>query len=349
MNLEQRLQSFEILSVFLQDFLNNENNPRKSWYSKFENAINESFLFNGWFTKENVLKSISGIAYILNKRNLEQLRINSVEVKQPKTIAVIMAGNIPAVGFHDLACVLLSGNKVLIKLSSDDKIIIPFLLEVLIDIEPNFKDYILFSQNKLESFDAVIATGSNNSSNYFAYYFGKYPHIIRKNRNSVAVLDGKENKADFLKLGADIFNYYGLGCRNVSKLFVPKNYSFDHFFESIFEFARVIENKKYANNYEYNRAIYLMTQEKFLDNNFLIIKHENKLLSSPIGVLFYEEYEQLNDLENHILSISDQIQCVASTIEFNQFTKVNLGETQSPGFFDYPDGVDVMKFLNEIN
>ena len=138
MNLEQRIQSFEILSVFLQDFLNNENNPRKIWYDKLEQKINESFLYNGWFTKENVKKSISGIASLLNDKNLSQLKVNYNEVKIPKTIAVIMAGNIPAVGFHDLACVLLSGNKVLIKLSSDDKIIIPFLLEVLIDIEPKF-------------------------------------------------------------------------------------------------------------------------------------------------------------------------------------------------------------------
>jgi hypothetical protein len=349
MNLEQRIQSFEILSVFLQDFLNNENNPRKIWYDKLEQKINESFLYNGWFTKENVKKSISGIASLLNDKNLSQLKVNYNEVKISKTIAVIMAGNIPAVGFHDLACVLLSGNKVLIKLSSDDKIIIPFLLEVLIDIEPKFKDYILFSQNKLTGFDAVIATGSNNSSTYFHYYFGKYPHIIRKNRNSLAVLNGAESIEDLAKLGNDVFDYYGLGCRNVSKLFVPKNYSFNLFFESIYRFGNVIENKKYANNYEYNRAIYLMTQEKFLDNNFLIIKEENKIMSSPIGVLFFEEYNDLNDLENQLLSLKDQIQCVASNSAFKQLTSINFGKTQSPGFFDYPDGVDIMKFLRELN
>jgi hypothetical protein len=349
MNLEQRIQSFEILSVFLQDFLNNENNPRNILNDKLEQKINESFLYNGWFTKANVKKSISGIATLLNAKYLNQLKEINKEVKTPKTIAVIMAGNIPAVGFHDLACVLLSGNKVLIKLSSDDKIIIPFLLEVLIDIEPSFKDYILFSQNKLSGFDAVIATGSNNSATYFHYYFGKYPHIIRKNRNSLAVLNGAESIDDLAKLGNDVFDYYGLGCRNVSKLFVPKNYSFNLFFESIYRFGNVIENKKYANNYEYNRAIYLMTQEKFLDNNFLIIKEENKIMSSPIGVLFFEEYNDLNDLENQLLSLKDQIQCVASNLAFKQLTSVNFGETQSPGFFDYPDGVDIMKFLRELN
>lgn len=349
MNLEQRIQSFEILSVFLQDFLNNKNNPRKIWYDKLEQKINESFLYNGWFTIENVKKSISGIISLLNPNNLNSLKEDNYEVKIPKTIALIMAGNIPAVGFHDLACVLLSGNKVLIKLSSDDKIIIPFLLEVLIDIEPRFKDFILFSQNKLADFDAVIATGSNNSSTYFQYYFGKYPHIIRKNRNSIAILTGNETTEDLIKLGNDVFDYYGLGCRNVSKLYVPKNYSFNLFFESIFPFGNVIENKKYANNYEYNRAIYLMTQEKFLDNNFLIIKQDNNILSSPIGVLFFEEYEKLNELETQLISLKDHIQCVASNAKFKQLTTVNFGETQSPGFFDYADGVDVMKFLHQLN
>ena len=349
MNLEQRIQSFEILSVFLQDFLNNDNNPRKTWYELLNKKINESYTYNGWFTNENVRKSIYGITKLIDPKFLNQLKDSVIENKNPKTIAIIMAGNIPAVGFHDLACVLLCGNKALLKLSSDDKILIPFLLEVLLDIEPRFKESILFSQNKLSNFDAVIATGSNNSSTYFHYYFGKYPHIIRKNRNSVAVLTGKETSEDLESLGNDVFDYYGLGCRNVSKLYVPKNYSFNRFFESIFNYCKVIENKKYANNYEYNRAIYLMTQEKFLDNNFLIIKQQNNSLSSPIGVLFFEEYDDLSNLENQLVLLKDQIQCVASNLDFDNITTFRFAQTQCPGFFDYPDGVDVMKFLNELN
>ncbi len=347
MNLEQRIHSFKILSLFIRDFLNNPDDSKKEFHQLNE-TINEASIYNGWFTKNNILKSLKGICNLIDTLDHVQLKDNFVEPENPKTIAVIMAGNIPAVGFHDLICVLLSGHKILIKLSSDDKIIIPFLNSVLIDIEPNFKNHIYYSQNKLSDFDAVIATGSNNSSSYFEYYFGKYPHIIRKNRNSIAILNGKETKEDLELLGNDIFDYYGLGCRNVSKIFVPKAYSFNQFFESIYSFSYVIENNKYTNNYEYNRAIYLMTQEKFLDNNFLILKHEKEQLSSPIGVIFFEEYNNINELEQLLNSKKLQIQCVASNFPIESTFTLKFGETQSPDFFDYADGVDVMNFLSNL-
>lgn len=349
MTAEQRLNAFEGLKQFLVAYLNDDKGY--ALYNKFSDLdakLHDAQLYNGWFTKENVLKSLSGITHLLNKADLQKALAQGSDPLHLKVVAIIMAGNIPAVGFHDLLCVLLSGNKALIKLSSDDPIVIPFLLDILVLIAPYFKEQITYSENRLSNFDAVIATGSNNSSNYFETYFGKYPHIIRKNRNSVAIITGKESKEELALLGTDVFDYYGLGCRNVSKLYVPEGYVLDPFFESIFSFGAVIDNKKYANNYEYNRALYLMGQHKFLDNNFLVIKEDTTQLTSPVGVLFYEQYKSINELIANLKNHKDQIQCIASSIKLEGVETVEFGGTQSPGFFDYADGVDVMEFLGSL-
>ncbi|MDP2387939.1 MAG: acyl-CoA reductase [Bacteroidota bacterium] len=349
MTAEQRLNAFEGLKQFLEAYLNDDKGYTLSdKFGDLDAKLHEAQLYNGWFTKENLLKSLSGITHLLNKTDLQKALAQGRDPLHPKTVAIIMAGNIPAVGFHDLLCVLLSGNKALIKLSSDDPILIPFLLEILVLIAPDFKEQMAYAENRLSNFDAVIATGSNNSSNYFETYFGKYPHIIRKNRNSVAVITGKETAEELAALGPDIFDYYGLGCRNVSKLYVPEGYVLDPFFESVFNFGYVIDNKKYANNYEYNRALYLMGQHKFLDNNFLVIKEDATQFTSPVGVLFYEQYKNTNELIANLKSNKEQIQCIASSIKLDGIETVEFGGTQSPGFFDYPDGVDVMEFLGKL-
>src|SRR6185437_195226 len=270
--MEKRVQVFLKLKDFLSDFLGERTNSSyKAKYEQLEGLIKETYSYNGWFTDEFVKKAMKSIVQLLEPTNLKKFIKEIKEHKAPKTVAVIMAGNIPAVGFHDFVCVLLSGNKILIKPSSDDKILITFFAEFLMEIEPSLKDNILFTDGRLVNFDAVIATGSNNSALYFEKYFGKYPHIIRKNRTSVAILTGNETTEELNQLGNDIFDYFGLGCRNVSKLYVPKGYNFNKFYESIFSFSEIIQNKKYANNHEYNRAIYMLNQEKFLDNNFLIL------------------------------------------------------------------------------
>jgi hypothetical protein len=231
--MEKRVRAFTELNHFLSDFLGKkEKSSYQNQYEKLNQAINESFLYNGWFTKDNVLKALQGLVLMLEENTLKKFSTEIKEPKTPKTVAVIMAGNIPLVGFHDFLCVLLSGNKILIKPSSDDTILIRFFADLLTEIETSFKEKIFFAQGKLTNFDAVIATGSNNSALYFSTYFGKYPHIIRKNRTSVAILSGKETKEELTLLGNDIFDYYGLGCRNVSKLYVPKGYNFNMFFES---------------------------------------------------------------------------------------------------------------------
>ena len=346
--MEKRVQAFLKLKDFLSDFLGERKNSSfKAKYERLDELIKETYSYNGWFTDEFVKKALIGIVQILEPNNLKEFIKEIKEPKAPKTVAVIMAGNIPAVGFHDFMCVLLSGNKILIKPSSDDKILITFFAEFLMEIEPFFKDYILFTDGRLVNFDAVIATGSNNSALYFEKYFGKYPHIIRKNRTSVAILTGNETTQELNLLGNDIFDYFGLGCRNVSKLYVPKGYNFNKFYESIFSFSEIIQNKKYANNHEYNRAIYLLNQEKFLDNNFLILRETNSL-HSPIAVLFYEQYESLEEISQKLNGLEEELQCVVSNTKLSIKT-ISLGKSQSPTIFDFSDNINTLYFLNNLN
>ena len=342
--MEKEALAFLKLKDFLSDFTKERKNTLyKSKYEELDNLVEQCFLYNGWFTKENVHKALQGIVLLLEENNLKEFCKQINKPKTPNTVALIMAGNIPAVGFHDFICVLLSGNKILIKPSSDDKFLIAFFADFLKEVEPLFADRILFAEGKLQNFDAVIATGSNNSSLYFERYFGKYPHIIRKNRTSIAVLSGKESRGELTLLGNDVFDYYGLGCRNVSKLLFLKGYKFDTFYESVFCFSEVVQNKKYANNHEYNRAIYLLNQEKFLDNNFLIIRESNSL-HSPIGVIFYEEYENIDKVSERIKEQEEELQCIVSSIQF-PFKTISFGNTQLPVINDFSDNINTLHFL----
>ena len=346
--MEKKLQAFFKLRDFLSDFLGERKNSSYSEkYSLLDHLIDECYSYNGWFSKPNIQKALAGIVLLLEENKLKEFYSQIEPAKTPKTIAVIMAGNIPAVGFHDFLSVLLSGNKILLKPSVDDKILITFFAEFLIETEPLLKNLIVFTDGRLVDFDAVIATGSNNSALYFEKYFGKYPHIIRKNRSSVAVLSGNETTEELNLLGNDIFEYFGLGCRNVSKVYVPKGYIFDTLYESIFSFSEVIQNKKYANNHEYNRAIYLINQDKFLDNNFLIIKESNTL-HSPIGVLYYEFYENIDHAIQKIKELESELQCIVSSISLPVKT-IPFGKTQSPAIFDFSDNVNTLHFLNNLN
>lgn len=313
------------------------------WINKFNEVADSARHHNGWFTRENVLFAFKQWGLILTRENLETW-LASYDLKKNKTkqVALIMAGNIPLVGFHDLLSVLITGNKAIIKLSSNDTLLIPLIGKYLIDIEPSFKDSITFTEGRLTDFDAVIATGSNNTARYFEYYFGKKPNIIRKNRNSVAVLNGNETNAQLEALGEDIFRYYGLGCRSVSKLFVPKDYDFDKFFKAMFRYRDIVNQTKYANNYDYNKAVYLMSEFKILDNGFLLLK-EDKSHASPIASVFYETYDSKANVKERLQKDAEAIQCVVAS----GFTTVEIpfGKTQSPSLSDYADGIDTVEFL----
>jgi len=252
------------------------------------------------------------------------------------------------VGFHDVLCVLITGNYALIKASSQDARLLKYVLEVLCAIEPVFSERYNFTE-RLVNFDAVIATGSNNTSRYFEYYFGKVPHIIRKNRSSVAVLKGDETTEQLYTLGHDVFDYFGLGCRNVSKLLVPKGYNFNLFFESIEVYNDIINHHKYNNNYFYNKSIYLVNSDKHLDNDFLLLKEDTRL-ASPLAVMYFEYYDDINMVESKLTGDAEQIQCVVSATPLNIKSQVvDFGQSQEPELWDYADGVDTMAFLTGLN
>lgn len=356
MTIDNRIKAFVTLGAFLKQFSEQgerqaDNTLNKLFYNDFNELIQSAHYSNGWFTEENVRNALGAIASNLNKELLVDWLSHYIKTlsdkKQAKRVAVIMAGNIPLVGFHDMLCVLLSGNIFVGKLSSDDKLLLPAISKILIVIEPEFAKLIEFTEGQVKNIEAVIATGSNNSARYFEYYFGKYPHIIRKNRNSVAILSGSESNSDLKLLGKDIFQYFGLGCRNVSKLFVPKGYKFDLFYESIFDFQSIINNNKYGNNYDYNRTVYLMSNHpSLLDNNFLLLK-EDTGYSSSIGVLFYEFYDDTATLNQRLQNDIEQIQCIVSNVSEIKNT-YPFGEAQCPKLADYADGVDTMRFLIEL-
>ena len=349
MSQNDKKKCFIELGKFLNQFSEGKNIKNISvlyndlFFDDFVNLIQLSQSHNGWYTPENVYFSIQSWAKALTEENLNQwLSAYNLEVNQPKKVGLILAGNIPLVGFHDFLSVLISGNNVLVKTSSNDQFLLPFLAKYISAIEPEFENKITFIEGKLENFDAVIATGSNNTARYFDYYFKDTPSIIRKNRNSIAVLNGQESIAQLIALGEDIFRYFGLGCRNVSKLFVPKGYSFNAFFEAIFEYQDVIHYEKYANNYDYNKAVFLMSNFKLLDNGFLTLK-EDASHASPISSIFYEFYENLEDLQIRLQSESDEIQCVVSNNLIEN--SVRFGQTQKPNLWDYADNVDTIAFL----
>lgn len=310
-------------------------------YLKLNTIINRQISYNGWFTKENVRKSLSALGGLLTEEKLSEWSESYPYTYEPKCVALIMAGNIPLVGFHDFLCVLISGNKAICKLSSDDKTLLPALGEVLINFVPELKSRITFSTGRLESIEAVIATGSNNSLKYFEQYFGKYPHIFRKNRTSVAVITGNESKEEFQRLGDDIFSYFGLGCRNVSHLILPEDFQIDRLFEGIFEHSEVINNNKYGNNYDYNKAVYLMNQHALLDNNFVLLRESDDLFS-PLAMLHYHRYKKISEVESYLEKHQENIQVVVGQ------SHVSFGEAQRPGLSDYADGVDVMKWLSSL-
>ena len=342
MELKKRIETFAKLGEILkQSTLGIQN----TYDEELIGLIEQSYLRNSWFTPENVKKSISSIAETLTIENLNKwiLAYNGIDITRPvKNIGVIMAGNIPLVGFHDFLSVLITGNRISAKRSTKDLDMIKAVANILIAIEPEFNNYIEFVDGKLKGFDAIIATGSDNSSRYFEYYFGKYRNIIRKNRNSVAILEGNEDKSELKLLGDDIFSYFGLGCRSISKIFVPKGYDIMIAAKEWNDFSKIIYHSKYANNYDYNKAIYIINKDEFIDTGYMLIK-KDKAIASPVSVLFFEEYDSLHSLRDVISSIHEKLQCVTG------HGYLPFGSAQSPDLWDYADGVDTIEFILKIN
>ena len=334
MNLEERIKVFVKLGICISE----------SFLAKNSDKINQSISENPWFTKKNIENALFALKDMLEFDMLQSwIKPYSMhEQVNPKRVLIIMAGNIPLVGFHDLLSVIISGHKPIVKLSSNDRILMSLLIEVLITISPSLKNDIQFIDKvKNKKFDAVISTGTDNSAHYFKYYFRDAKKIIRKNRRSIAILDGSETSLELKGLASDVFAYFGLGCRNVSKIYLPNGYDLNLLFEAFFEYNKIVDHRKYGNNYDYNKAVFLMGNNRLIENGFILLK-EDESLHSPVAMLYYEFYNNKQLVDNFISENKENIQCVVSKDD------ISFGMTQNPRLWDYADGIDTIDFLRNI-
>ena len=359
MTIKERKKSLIKLGSFLSQFSREKIQKKQDihnnepFFDAFKMLIDRAQEQNAWFTKDNVLFALEAWTAVLQPDNIDRWfeQEHIIEPAIPKQVGVIMAGNIPLVGFHDFLSVLVTGHHLKAKLSTNDKYLLPLIAKYLISKNSEYKNQIEFVDGQLKEIDAIIATGSNNTSRYFDYYFSKYPHIIRKNRNSVAVLTGEETSEDLSKLSDDIMRYFGLGCRNVSKIFVPKDYNFNPIFKALLKYKDLINYAKYANNYDYNKAVYIMSvdkdeRESLLDNGLVLLKKDTGY-SSPIGTLFYEYYDSFDNVRKIIEHDIDKIQTVVTTMPGIK-NAIPFGKTQAPQLWDYADGVNTIQFLKNL-
>lgn len=330
--MEERISAFHQLGEELAAI------PDETFQSLATTARNE----NAWFTIDSIQMAVRGVCSWLEASKLRAWSAGYNLNIPSRTVAIVMAGNIPLVGFHDFLCVLIAGHNAMVKLSSKDRTLIRFIVNTLVRIEPRFSGRITITEDQLRGFDAIIATGSDNTSRYFEYYFGRHKHIIRRNRTSVAVLSGNESGDELAALGTDVFTYYGLGCRNVGKIFIPENYALPFLLDSWSVYRDIVHHHKYCNNYDYQKSILLVTQQPFLDSGFVMLQ-ENDRLFSPLAVVYYEFYEDQESLTRKLLSIEDKVQCVVSATG-----DIKFGKSQFPTLTDYADRVDTMAFVSQL-
>ncbi len=332
---EERIEAF----IKLKQELENINPDVK------DNLYQLAQIKNPWFTRANIDLAIDGICRLLDSEVLLPWLESYQPINKLKNIGLVMAGNIPLVGFHDFLCVLLAGHNAVIKLSSQDEVLPNYIFNLLKKINPGIEKH-LTVVDKLSGLDGVIATGSNNTSRYFIKYFKDIPHIIRKNRVSIAVVDGTETSQDLGLLGNDIFSYFGLGCRNVAKIYIPAEFNIISLLDSLESCNHVIDHNKYFNNYEYNKAIYLINKTEHLDNGFALFTKTSELIS-PLSVVYYEHYENNQQLLKMIDLNQSKIQCIVGNGEFLK-RNIPFGQAQFPYIDDYADGVDTMAFLCDL-
>jgi len=312
--------------------------------------MGEGVLYNPWFIEEFTRFACKAWSEALTLEKAETwLSPYSIPEKRPAnplTVAIIMAGNVPMVGLHDLICVLASGHNALIRLSSQDDRLIPAVIRLLSESDPGISERIRLERDKLKGFDAVIATGSNNTYRYFDYYFGGYPHIIRKNRNSIAVLTGRESPQETGALAMDIFSYFGKGCRNVSKLYLPQNFDPASLWPAFESFSFLGDHSKYRNNYDYQKSILIINRISHFDNGFTLLT-EDRNLNSPVSVLHFERYDDPEAVNEQLIEQRDLLQCIISGDDSIRHS-IPFGRSQFPELWDYADGIDVMQFLQDL-
>lgn len=355
LSLSQRIDDFALLGLFLAQYRETSDHEALQKINSFfldpyREALLQAQAYNPWFTPENLHYALDQWSEALRPVALQKWTAAypaaAFTPAKPRQVAIIMAGNLPLVGFHDLLSVLISGHKALIKASSDDAQILPLILQVLVAIRREWAGYLQLADGQIKDFEAVIATGSNNSARYFEHYFGQYPRIVRKNRSSVAVMQGDESEAELLAFGGDVFRYFGLGCRNVSKVYLPPDFDVQRFFKAFHAYQHLAEHAKYGNNYDYNRAIYMMEHQPFLENGFFILR-EHRDISAPVAVLHYERYEDTAALQAELQGRHEELQCVVARPQWWPGA-VAFGQSQKPALCDYADGVDSLDFLHKL-
>lgn len=321
--------------------------PASNWSKALHNSLTKVEQSNGWFTSDQVLFAVEawGRALAETKLHASPSLASARTCPSPRTVGLISAGNIPLVGLHDLLCLYASGNAVLWKPASEDSVLPSLLLETFAALDPHFS--LTLSNGKWPGVDALIATGSNNTSRYFEAYFGHVPRIIRNSRTSIALLTGDEQQSDLKNLGEDVFRYFGLGCRNVTQLWMPRNQPLDEFFAAISSYGDIIHHRKYANNYDYQRAVFLLNRVPFLDNNFLLVR-ENENPFSPVGVLHVWRYADKAEVLQRAATVSDNIQCWVGDPASWDLPVLPFGEAQKPTFDDFADGLNTLSFLSEL-
>ena len=347
MTLNERIDSFAQLGELFRNFPGETDDPR---IEKIRAAAKQAQIENPWFIQENICHALLSFSesLTLEKLNswLKPYERKIADNDQPHTVGVVMAGNIPLVGFHDFLSVLITGHRLIAKLSSQDAVLLPAIIEVLTANHPGWNDYISITKQPLSSFDAIIATGSNNSSRYFEYYFGKYPNIIRKNRNSVAIITGEESNEDLLALADDMLLYFGLGCRSVSKLYIPVGYDLKKLINHFGKFENYRYHNKYRNNYDYYKSIYIINKIPFIDTGDIILT-ENNSLSSPVSVIFYEYYEDITPLSKQIDDMDSHLQSIVCHKRVKGHW-ILPGTAQHPELWDYADHIDTIDFLLDL-
>ncbi|HOF20866.1 MAG TPA: aldehyde dehydrogenase [Bacteroidales bacterium] len=338
MKLAERIETFASLGESLRDALAGKQTGHSR---RLNELIEKQYLKNPWFTPPGVRLAVSAIASELVHDRLSHWCSAYPALDEeitPANVGVVMAGNIPLAGFHDFLSILISGNRIIAKKSSKDPDLIELIADIVISLNPAFGTMISLTEDRLSGFDMIIATGSDNSARYFEYYFGRYPHIIRRNRNSIAIIDGTESKGELRELGNDVFSYFGLGCRNVSLVFLPEGYDIRDIISVWHEFSSAGNHNKYAGNYDFHKAVFLVNRQEFTDTGFLLLKEDNSL-SSPVSVLHYSFYKTAEELQSWISTRKDKIQCITG------HGHVPFGRSQMPALWDYADGVDTIEFL----
>ena len=342
LSLNQRIQVLADLGEMIRFELNSS-----PYNEAFENLLNKVNHSNPWFTIESIIQSLSSWSILLENNHLNQFisgyETQLFEKNNDKVVLLILAGNIPLVGMHDVVCSFLSGSKSMIKVSSKDALLIKYLIEQIGKINPVASKYFEISEAKAQGFTHVIATGSNNSARYFDHYFSKFPNIIRKNRSSLAIITQETTDTELEYLANDVFQYFGLGCRNVTQLWVPRSFDFDRLKSAFKAYAMIIFHNKYVNNYDYHKAIALMNGDPFIDFEFILLQN-NPMLKSPLGVLHYNFYENITEVNNHIQEHREHLQCIVSS-ESTSLNEVNFGQTQQPKLWDFADQIDTLQFL----